>query len=668
MDTAKKKSIIVLLLTLPSLTIICDVVHSQNSEYLIPPQNFNNFAPYLTQQYDREKWLCDNNAKPIQFTDEGYWPPKPGYYVVYRFRSIGYWFGPSENFDWQQQALNDLDILKERLSQSTDPRIREAIVDVRVFKKTISPGDSIPYGFDDGEVANKSYVDNSTPQTGGLKSEKVKKGKKATPELAAKKKNEDDTISERGALKADNIATKATSTPGATEKEKEIAAMPGGLEPEEITVEKKADSQLSSDDKAKNALIASSLEPIEVQKDKKAKSKLPSGINIPESLEISPSFESNNKNGTEQVYAAFLDVVGLHPAIQQVAEIISEKNTSYFRYLYIKKAFVRDNGESELRTDPLGDIGLSVRGGPTFKDPLNGEGVRLLGPFYNGMDEKDNTPKFEWDDYCMGYYNNFCLVDLTNYRYEFIRLLAMEGDHEHSWDDYWINVGKVALSPAGTTLTGAAAGAGIGALTAGPVGAVVGGIVGGIAGLFGGKAAGVDDVFKDDCVFYAEVSLSDLSFNDEIVVTGNCDIPGQCAELTLKLVTPSKETKMQPGLFWNRTGLKQRGVMIHYSDCRVVVKNLTGKEIDVFVKVYTDFEDGQQDWTEWIGPFLFKSNDAEPHSLRDYDGWIVKGYKMHIYAESRDGLYVWDEYKNTDLNIRAKRPMEYLSNFTFTFR
>lgn len=648
MYSTQQKTRLFVLVILLSFIIGDEITQAQTREYVVPAKNFKNFAPSLTQEQDREKWLRDNEAKLIEFTGDGFWQPEGQYYVVYRYRSFGLWFGPGDSPAWQEKALEDLKALKEKLSRAIDRRIREASIDVRVFKVTISPGDSVKYGFDDGETSNGLVNDYSTT-FGGLKS---KTDKKTTSKFTSEGEN----INTGPESKETDLGNEPVSNPypSVAIENTVVASIP---KPEKFAPEKRRITKPSSEGMKEKTSQVGNLAPMKIEKDRKDSSNYFSERNKGESSEsmghISPS-SSDTLSNAKSIYTAFLDVRRLHGVISPTKAISG--NGEYFRYLYIKKAFVRDNGESSTIRPPEADIGLIVYGGPTFKDILNKDivantdGVRLYGPIYTDLDEDRITHKFEWDDYCTVYYNNFCIVDLTNYGYEYIRLVAMEGDHEHDWSDGETNVGKIAFSPAGTSTIGAT----VGGLLGGPVGSFLGAAV----GYFTAKGAGVHDIFRNDCVFDAKVSLSDLATTDEIVVKGNCDIPGQCAELTLKLVTPSMEEKTQPGLFWNRIGLHQHGVKIFYSDQRVIVKNLTGRDINVFACVYTDYADGRQGWTDWLGPFQISFDQTKGTPLLGSEGWEVAGYWLGIYAESTDGAYVWNAYKKDALNIASERPME----------
>jgi hypothetical protein len=103
-------------------------------------------------------------------------------------------------------------------------------------------------------------------------------------------------------------------------------------------------------------------------------------------------------------------------------------------YLYLVAASVKDNGESSVR-DPA-DIGLHVRGGRDFDEEFTQ--TKLYGHVYSG-DESNGEHKWEWEDHCTVRYNNFVIMNVSQYRWEGIRLFAREGDHGLTSDDVVFN-------------------------------------------------------------------------------------------------------------------------------------------------------------------------------------------------------------------------------------
>ena len=296
-----------------------------------------------------------------------------------------------------------------------------------------------------------------------------------------------------------------------------------------------------------------------------------------------------------------LDVRGFHNVLKPKLLNRDLFNGAKAKYLYIKKALVRDNGEAEYR-EPA-DMGVFVYGGVNLDKLLNN--VRLYGPIWCGYDD-DGSEKYEWEDYCTVYYNNYCITDLTDYKYDYIRLTIKEGDHESAW---WAPLVKPVVE------------------------------------LFAASA------LTDDIVFNAKIYLPDLLENSEITVVGDCDIPSECAGLTLTVTNGKFE-----GEFWHESDWN--------NESQIYVKNLTGSSLKIYTMVYRE---QLAIWTDWLGPYSINEHEIGPISLTKKDGKKLKGFQMYIYAVSCDGRKIWDNYKEKALFIGTERQAPD-SRYIFTFR
>lgn len=115
-------------------------------------------------------------------------------------------------------------------------------------------------------------------------------------------------------------------------------------------------------------------------------------------------------------------------------------------YLYIVAATIRDDGENDTWSFITGtaDIDIKIYGGENYDQLLFRN--RLYGPFYEGKDD-DGSLKYEWDDYWTVYYNNFCVLDLSKYNGNCIKVVLTEGD-DQEWiqgDDDIVYTGYVCL-------------------------------------------------------------------------------------------------------------------------------------------------------------------------------------------------------------------------------
>lgn len=146
--------------------------------------------------------------------------------------------------------------------------------------------------------------------------------------------------------------------------------------------------------------------------------------------------------------------------------------------LYLVKAQVRDDGENSSR-EP-GDIGLHIYSSDGFH-----HNVRLYGMHFTEVDD-DGSQKYEWYDDETVCYEGFLILNGSNLDgMGCIRLVAEEGDE--------------------STILGFIPIPNIGSLSA------------------------------DDIVFEATVCENQLSHDLITQIEGDCDIPGRCATLWLRL-------------------------------------------------------------------------------------------------------------------------------------
>lgn len=100
------------------------------------------------------------------------------------------------------------------------------------------------------------------------------------------------------------------------------------------------------------------------------------------------------------------------------------------------------------------------------------------------------------------------------------------------------------------------------------------------------------------------------------------------------------------------------------------VRNTSGKTIKVYVKAYTIFSNDNWGWTDWIGPFTFKSYDKSYYTLTDNsDNWTVRGTHIYIYAESEDEKTNWnrDRYDYISIQDNCSRPTSELKKYSYSF-
>ncbi len=101
---------------------------------------------------------------------------------------------------------------------------------------------------------------------------------------------------------------------------------------------------------------------------------------------------------------------------------------------------------------------------------------------------------------------------------------------------------------------------------------------------------------------------------------------------------------------------------------RLLVSNNTGRAINVYVISYTLLSTGGKDWTRVIGPFHFIAGDSRATFLWDSDSnWEVTGDWVYIWAESSDGQYVWNKYRENALFIAKECPTPELENYSLSF-
>lgn len=123
--------------------------------------------------------------------------------------------------------------------------------------------------------------------------------------------------------------------------------------------------------------------------------------------------------------ATRLDVYGLDGVLNPYYE-------DSHQFLFLVAATIRDDGENDTWSGITGtaDIGLHIFGGRNYDILVTR--VRLYGPFDEGVDD-DGSLKYEWDDNCSVSYNNFAVLDVSDYNWRCVRIVAIEGD-----DQEWI--------------------------------------------------------------------------------------------------------------------------------------------------------------------------------------------------------------------------------------
>lgn len=178
-----------------------------------------------------------------------------------------------------------------------------------------------------------------------------------------------------------------------------------------------------------------------------------------------------------------LDVRGFHNVLEMISAVTSRDSGTTEKYLLVNKAVIKDNGEAEIR-EPAA-LSLHLFGGAKLDSILHE--ITLFGPIWHGYNDQGHD-KWEWEDYCTVKYSNFCVADLSGYLHESIRFIVSEGDHGGTW---WAPL----LRP--------------------------------LVELFAPSA------LTDDIVFDVTVRIDDLLAHDEVTLVGDCDLRGECAELTV---------------------------------------------------------------------------------------------------------------------------------------
>jgi hypothetical protein len=102
---------------------------------------------------------------------------------------------------------------------------------------------------------------------------------------------------------------------------------------------------------------------------------------------------------------------------------------------------------------------------------------------------------------------------------------------------------------------------------------------------------------------------------------------------------------------------------------QLVVKNNTGKKIQVYIRYY-DLNFTKDAW-EWYSPtekgvhYALENNAV---TTLKHNDWIVGAHRARIWAQTPDGSTSWNEYRDKDLNLAPKDGYRgRFEQFTFTF-